>query len=82
MKSSGIFIGLLSLITSFTNLVLSALDISTNLAFTIEAMGEDFKMETRMVMVDSLDPESSQGRVVCAIAMLLKLAAVIAIVLR
>ena len=82
MKSSGLLIGLLSLVTSLTNLVLSALDISSNLTFTIGAMGEEFKMYTRMAMVESLDAENSQGRAVCAIAMLLKLAAIVAVLLR
>ena len=82
MKSSGLLIGLLSMLTSLINLVLSALDISSNLTFTIGAMEEEFKMEMRMVMLESLDPENSQGRAVCAIAMLLKLAAVVALVLR
>lgn len=82
LKSSGLLIGLLSLVASLTNLALSALDISSNLTFTIGAMGEEFKMEIRMVMVESLDPENSQGRAVCAIAMILKLAAVVAVVLR
>ena len=82
MGSSGLLIGLLSLLTSLINLVLSALDISSNLTFTIGAMGEDFKREMRMVMLESLDPENSQGRAVCAIAMLLELAAVVVLVLR
>ena len=82
MKSSGLLIGLLSLVTSLTNLVLSALDISSNLTFTIGAMGEEFKMYIRMAMVESLDAENSQGRAVCAIAMLLKLAAIVAVFLR
>merc|ERR1712192_93528 len=37
--------------------------------------------EMRMVMLESLDPENSQGRAVCAIAMLLKLTALVALVL-
>ena len=82
MKNCGLIIGLFSLATSLTNLVLSVLDISSNLAFTIGSMGEEFKMEMRMVMVESLDPENPQGRAVCAIAMLLKLAAVVALALR
>ena len=82
MKSSGLLIGLLSLVTSLTNLVLSALDISSNLTFTIGAMGEEFKMYIRMAMVESLDAENSQGRAACAIAMLLKLAAIVAVLLR
>ena len=82
MISAGLLIGLLSLLTSLINLVLSALDISSNLTFTIGAMGEDFKREMRMVMLESLDPENSQGRAVCAIAMLLELAAVVVLVLR
>ena len=82
MKSSGLLIGLLSLVTSLTNLVLSALDISSNLTFTIGAMGEEFKMYIRMAMVESLDAENSQGRAVCAIAMLLKLASIVAVLLR
>ena len=82
MKSSGLLIGLLSLVTSLTNLVLSALDISSNLTFTIGTMGEEFKMYIRMAMVESLDAENSQGRAVCAIAMLLKLAAIVAVLLR
>ena len=70
------------MVISLADLALSALDISSNLTFTIGTMGNEFKMEIRMVMVESLDPENSKGRAVCAIAMLLKLASVVAVVLR